>query len=46
MMMNPIMSVEYDPKWPELFESLRERIAGKLGSIAAAIEYIGAIHNI
>jgi hypothetical protein len=31
MMMNPIMIVEYDPRWPELFESLHERIAGKLG---------------
>ena len=45
-MMNPIMIVEYDPKWPELFEALRERIAGKLGSIAAAIEHVGVIYNI
>ncbi|MFZ0732654.1 MAG: GrpB family protein [Candidatus Sulfotelmatobacter sp.] len=33
---------DYNPRWPERFESIRSRIAPALGAIAAAIEHIGS----
>jgi GrpB-like predicted nucleotidyltransferase (UPF0157 family) len=39
---NPVIIHDYDPRWPELFETLRSRIAGALGSMAAAIEHVGS----
>jgi GrpB-like predicted nucleotidyltransferase (UPF0157 family) len=41
-MSDSIIVVEYDPKWLEIFESLRARIAGALGNLAAAIEHAGS----
>jgi len=41
-MANPIIVVDYDPNWPTIFESLRQRIAGVLGDMAAAIEHVGS----
>jgi GrpB-like predicted nucleotidyltransferase (UPF0157 family) len=41
-MANPVIVVDYDPTWPTVFESLRKRIAGVLGGMAAAIEHVGS----
>ena len=37
-----IVIVEYDPRWPALYEEERARIAGALGDAAASIEHIGS----
>jgi GrpB-like predicted nucleotidyltransferase (UPF0157 family) len=41
-MTDPIIVVDYDPCWPERFQSLQTRIAGALGNIAVAIEHVGS----
>jgi GrpB-like predicted nucleotidyltransferase (UPF0157 family) len=41
-MTDPIIVVDYDPQWPELFKALRTPIAGALGDLAAAVEHIGS----
>ncbi len=41
-MPEPIIIVDYDPQWPELFEELRAPIGSVLASLAAAIEHIGS----
>jgi GrpB-like predicted nucleotidyltransferase (UPF0157 family) len=41
-MTEPVIIVDYDPKWPEVFEALRARIAKALGNLAAAIEHVGS----
>jgi GrpB-like predicted nucleotidyltransferase (UPF0157 family) len=41
-MMNPVVVVEYDPGWPELFQSLRGRIVTALGGLATAVEHVGS----
>jgi len=41
-MTEPITIQEYDPQWPEEFETLRSRIAQVLDELAAAIEHIGS----
>jgi GrpB-like predicted nucleotidyltransferase (UPF0157 family) len=33
---------DYDPRWPERFETLRARIDAVLGPLAAAIEHVGS----
>jgi len=38
----PVLIADYDPKWVELYEVLRVRIAGALGSVAATIEHVGS----
>jgi GrpB-like predicted nucleotidyltransferase (UPF0157 family) len=38
----PITVVEYDPAWPAIFESLSERIASVLASLALRIEHVGS----
>jgi len=38
----PIIIEEYDPVWPQQFETLRSRIAPALGPLAAAIEHVGS----
>jgi GrpB-like predicted nucleotidyltransferase (UPF0157 family) len=40
--MNPVIISDYDPRWPELFESLRSQIAGALEGLSAAIEHVGS----
>ncbi len=39
---NPVIVVNYDPNWPELFRSLRKRIADALGGLAEAVEHVGS----
>ncbi|HEX4545170.1 MAG TPA: GrpB family protein, partial [Candidatus Acidoferrum sp.] len=41
-MSSRIMIADYDPRWPEQFETLRSRIAAALGDLAIAIEHIGS----
>ncbi len=41
-MANPVIVLDYDPRWPELFQSLRKRIAAALGDMAEAIEHVGS----
>ena len=38
----PIRLVEYDPRWPQLFQQERLPIAVALGPMVAAIEHIGS----
>lgn len=38
----PIILVEYDPRWPELFEREANRIRSVLGSKALQIEHVGS----
>lgn len=38
----PIVVVDYDPEWPFIYESLRERIAEALAGLTAAIEHVGS----
>ena len=37
-----IVVVDYDPRWSELFEALRARVASALGELALAIEHVGS----
>ena len=39
---NPVVVVEYDWRWPELFESLRTRVTAVLGEMAARVEHVGS----
>ncbi|GII39050.1 hypothetical protein Pph01_40530 [Planotetraspora phitsanulokensis] len=32
----------YDPKWPEIFETLRRRLKAQLGDLAWRIEHVGS----
>ena len=41
-MPDPVIIVDYDPGWPELFEELRAPIASAIGDLAAAIEHVGS----
>ena len=41
-MANPVIILDYDPNWPGIFQSLRQRIADALGDLAAAIEHVGS----
>jgi GrpB-like predicted nucleotidyltransferase (UPF0157 family) len=41
-MANPVIILDYDPNWPGLFQSLRQRIADAFGDMAAAIEHVGS----
>jgi len=38
----PIEVVDYDPKWPLMYEAEKERIASALGPLVRAIEHIGS----
>ena len=39
---NPVIIEDYDPRWPQLFETLRSRIAAVLDELAIAIEHVGS----
>ena len=39
---DPITMVDYDPRWPALFETLRTEIAGAISDLAVAIEHVGS----
>ena len=41
-MVNPVVVVEYDPHWPELFQFFRVRIMTALGGLATAVEHVGS----
>jgi GrpB-like predicted nucleotidyltransferase (UPF0157 family) len=38
----PIVIVEYDPAWPEFFQTLRHQVAAVLGELAVTIEHVGS----
>jgi GrpB-like predicted nucleotidyltransferase (UPF0157 family) len=40
--MNSLIIEKYDPRWPELFEALRLRIATVLDGMPVAIEHVGS----
>ena len=40
--MNPVIIQDYDPCWPQLFETLRSRIEAAIQGMAAAIEHVGS----
>lgn len=37
-----IVIEDYDPSWPQVFETLRSRLVGLLAGMAAAIEHVGS----
>jgi len=39
---NPVIIKDYDPRWPQLFEMLRSRIAAVLDELAISIEHVGS----
>lgn len=39
---NPIIVIDYDPTWPDVFACLRDSLAGALGETALAIEHVGS----
>jgi GrpB-like predicted nucleotidyltransferase (UPF0157 family) len=39
---NPIIIEDYDPRWPQRFETLRSRIAAALNELAVSIEHVGS----
>ncbi|HSY91834.1 MAG TPA: GrpB family protein [Candidatus Binatus sp.] len=41
-MNSPIVIQNYDPLWPQRFQTLRSPIAAVLGGLAAAIEHVGS----
>lgn len=41
-MPNPVIVVNYDPGWPELFQRLRKRIADALEDMVEVIEHVGS----
>ena len=38
----PVIIVEYDPRWPTLYEEERERILRAVGDLVVAIEHVGS----
>ena len=38
----PVIVVPYDPAWPEMFATVRDRIATVLGDLAVGIEHVGS----
>lgn len=41
-MTEPVIIEDYDPRWPQRFETLRARVSAVLGTLAAAIEHVGS----
>jgi GrpB-like predicted nucleotidyltransferase (UPF0157 family) len=39
---NPLIIEDYDPRWPQLFEQLRSRIAVVLKEVAVSREHVGS----
>lgn len=39
---NPVVIVDYNPLWPEQFETLRSRLANALDGLALTIEHVGS----
>jgi GrpB-like predicted nucleotidyltransferase (UPF0157 family) len=41
-MAEPVVIVDYDPGWAELFDALRSRMFSLLGDLAAGVEHVGS----
>lgn len=41
-MTNPVVVVEYDPRWPPIFEEIRATVSGVLGDLVVTIEHVGS----
>ncbi len=41
-MPDPVIIEDYNPRWPQLFEMLRSRIASVLDELAISIEHVGS----
>ncbi|MBV9540127.1 MAG: GrpB family protein [Alphaproteobacteria bacterium] len=41
-MPGPVIIVDYDPRWPEVFEQLRAPLAAALGDVAQTIQHVGS----
>jgi GrpB-like predicted nucleotidyltransferase (UPF0157 family) len=39
---DPIVIVDYDPRWPEQFARLRDRAQSAMGELAVSIEHVGS----
>jgi GrpB-like predicted nucleotidyltransferase (UPF0157 family) len=42
MIPGPIVLADYDPRWPQIFEELKNSIASALGGLAVSIEHVGS----
>ena len=38
----PVIVVDYDPAWPQVFDTLRARVSEAVGDIAISIEHVGS----
>ncbi|WP_134727819.1 GrpB family protein [Amycolatopsis nivea] len=38
----PVEIVDYDPRWPQVFASLRDRITAAVGGLAQRVEHVGS----
>jgi GrpB-like predicted nucleotidyltransferase (UPF0157 family) len=41
-MHGPVIVVDYDPHWPDLFEELRDAVAEVLGDLVVTVEHVGS----
>ncbi len=41
-MPDPVIIVEYDPRWPFLFEEIRATVAAALGDLVVTVEHVGS----
>ncbi len=41
-MPDPVIIVEYDPRWPLLFEKIRATVAAALGDLVVTVEHVGS----
>jgi GrpB-like predicted nucleotidyltransferase (UPF0157 family) len=41
-MPGPVVIVDYDPHWPDLFEELRALLVAALGDLAVIVEHVGS----
>ncbi|MBV9420348.1 MAG: GrpB family protein [Alphaproteobacteria bacterium] len=41
-MPGPVVIIDYDPRWPEVFEQLRAPLAAALGDVAQTIQHVGS----
>jgi GrpB-like predicted nucleotidyltransferase (UPF0157 family) len=41
-MPGPVLIVDYDPHWPDLFEELRAPVVAALGDLIVCVEHVGS----
>jgi GrpB-like predicted nucleotidyltransferase (UPF0157 family) len=41
-MPGPVIIIDYDPSWPDLFEELRAPVAAALGDLVVIVEHVGS----